>query len=214
MLTLFVSNVCCQLLPIYCLLPGLLSHCNPPAHRTAVVCVLPYVRFHDSARRPHAGALLPHHRADARRPPRRGADAEQPQDARALRRHVPAPHGRCPRLPVRLHPTFRPRPMLSLRTRVILTWISNSFPRPRAKRAAAISIVNMLANASSVYGAFVWPSKDAPRYIPGGTTVIAASVVACIFALLIRLSLARENRRLEKGSVAKDRVGPDFRYIL
>ena len=54
---------------------------------------------------------------------------------------------------------------------VVLTWISNSFPRPLGKRAAVIAIVNMVGNASNIYGSYLYPSSSAPMYVFGGATV-------------------------------------------
>lgn len=46
-------------------------------------------------------------------------------------------------------------------------WVANVIDTPAEKRAVAIALVNALGNSSSIYGVFLWPSKDAPRYIPG-----------------------------------------------
>jgi hypothetical protein len=56
---------------------------------------------------------------------------------------------------------------------LILTWVPNVISQPAEKRAVAIALVNALGNSASIYGVFLWPSTDAPRYIPGfsATTV-------------------------------------------
>jgi hypothetical protein len=46
-------------------------------------------------------------------------------------------------------------------------WVANVVDTPAEKRAVAIALVNALGNSSSIYGVFLWPDKDAPRYIPG-----------------------------------------------
>ena len=46
-------------------------------------------------------------------------------------------------------------------------WVANTISAPAEKRAVAIGLVNALGNTASIYGVFLWPSKDAPRYIPG-----------------------------------------------
>ncbi|EIN11672.1 MFS general substrate transporter [Punctularia strigosozonata HHB-11173 SS5] len=110
---------------------------------------------------------------------------------------------------------------------MILTWVSNSFPKPLTKRAAAISMVNMLGNLASVYGSFLWPSDDAPRYLTGGATIAAVCVLCACGALSMRLLLAAENKKLdeqepsesaERGaygtSSGVDNRGQSFRYIL
>lgn len=45
---------------------------------------------------------------------------------------------------------------------VCLAWISNSIPRPPAKRAAALALINAVSNASSIYASFMYVGK--PRY--------------------------------------------------
>jgi hypothetical protein len=46
-------------------------------------------------------------------------------------------------------------------------WVANTIDTPAEKRAVAIALVNALGNSSSIYGVFLWPDRDAPRYIPG-----------------------------------------------
>jgi predicted MFS family arabinose efflux permease len=47
---------------------------------------------------------------------------------------------------------------------VCLAWISNSMPRPPAKRAAALAIINAVSNCSSIYASYMYPQSAAPRY--------------------------------------------------
>ncbi|EMR66291.1 putative nicotinamide mononucleotide permease protein [Eutypa lata UCREL1] len=53
---------------------------------------------------------------------------------------------------------------------LVKTWVSDVIPQPAAKRAVAIALINSIGNASSIYSTWLWPSKDAPRYIPGFAT--------------------------------------------
>jgi hypothetical protein len=59
---------------------------------------------------------------------------------------------------------------------VVLTWISNTFPRPLAKRSATIAIVNLIGNASNIYGSYLYPASDSPMYKTAGATVGMYSV--------------------------------------
>lgn len=43
---------------------------------------------------------------------------------------------------------------------IALTWISNTLPRPPAKRAAAIAAINAVSNASSIYASYMYPCKS------------------------------------------------------
>ena len=61
---------------------------------------------------------------------------------------------------------------------------------PAEKRAVAIALVNSLGNSASIYGVFLWPSQDAPRYVPGfsATTVwmFALGCTALIMQWLVK----------------------------
>ena len=52
-----------------------------------------------------------------------------------------------------------------------LLWISSVFRYPAEKRAVGIALVNAMGNSASIYGSFLWPSEDAPAYLPGFTTI-------------------------------------------
>src|ERR1700712_3560775 len=48
---------------------------------------------------------------------------------------------------------------------VALGWISNTMPRPPAKRAAALAAINAVSNTSSIYASYMFPKSDGPRYV-------------------------------------------------
>ncbi|KAH9896379.1 allantoate permease [Xylariomycetidae sp. FL2044] len=110
---------------------------------------------------------------------------------------------------------------------IILTWVANSFPRPLVKRSACISIANMIGNCANIYGPYMYPSSDSPRYLPGGASTATVALLVAILAIVVRLVLQRKNKKLEEqenfessGRVtnlhADDREagGVGFRYIL
>ena len=67
-----------------------------------------------------------------------------------------------------------------------LLWVSSVFKFPAEKRAVAIAVVNALGNSASIYGSFLWPSADAPRYVPGFVTTIAFVFMLAIAAQVYR----------------------------
>ncbi|CDK28511.1 unnamed protein product [Kuraishia capsulata CBS 1993] len=106
---------------------------------------------------------------------------------------------------------------------LILTWVANSFPRPLAKRSACIATVNMLGNIASIYGSYMYPDSQKPRYEVGGSITAAVCLVCAIMAIVIRFVLKHENRKLELHEQevleGEDPHGVDekvwgFRYIL
>lgn len=82
---------------------------------------------------------------------------------------------------------------------VALAWISNSIPRPPAKRAAALATINALSNCSSIYGSFLYPDTAAPRYMGAMIANTVTMVIAILAALVLRLVLANLNRKLDRG---------------
>ncbi|EJD00008.1 MFS general substrate transporter [Fomitiporia mediterranea MF3/22] len=67
-----------------------------------------------------------------------------------------------------------------------LLWVSAVIPHPAEKRAVAIAIVNSLGNSASIYGSFLWPSKDAPRYVPGFSSTTVFLVLLAVSAQIFR----------------------------
>lgn len=49
-----------------------------------------------------------------------------------------------------------------------LAYCASTFgPMPQETRAVSLAFVNTLANLSGIYGAYLWPSHDAPKYLMG-----------------------------------------------
>ncbi|KAJ7578186.1 major facilitator superfamily domain-containing protein [Mycena floridula] len=78
-----------------------------------------------------------------------------------------------------------------------LVWVSNVIPRPPAKRAAAIGIVNGLGNLGNLMGSYTWKANWAPRYHQSMLISLCALVLSSALALLMRQMLIRENRQLD-----------------
>ena len=91
---------------------------------------------------------------------------------------------------------------------VVLTWIPNIVSYPYEKRAVAQASVNMgmsycllcmirderigtVANLASIYGSYLWPSDDAPRYTMG-LSVTSAFCFACALSALAMKYLDRK----------------------
>lgn len=47
---------------------------------------------------------------------------------------------------------------------LVFAWTSSSIPRPASKRAAALAMVNAVANSANIFGSFMYPKSQAPRY--------------------------------------------------
>lgn len=80
-----------------------------------------------------------------------------------------------------------------------LAWISNTLPRPPAKRAAALAFINAISNATSIYSAYLYPDSQAPRYEAAFIHNCLMSAVAIGAALVLRIMLGRLNKKLDRG---------------
>lgn len=103
---------------------------------------------------------------------------------------------------------------------VILAWISNLIPRPRAKRAAAIGLINAMGNVGSIPGAYIWADKYGPYYQDPFGAMVAILGTGCILALCLRQYLAHLNKKLDSQGVASEsgmdvvaESGVKFRYL-
>lgn len=66
---------------------------------------------------------------------------------------------------------------------LVLVWTSNVVSWPAEKRAVTQATVNAMGNAASIYGSFLWPSSDAPRYYPGFGATLAMNVALAVVAV-------------------------------
>ncbi|KAK2030568.1 MFS general substrate transporter [Colletotrichum zoysiae] len=87
-----------------------------------------------------------------------------------------------------------------------LAWISNSLPRPPAKRAAALAFVNAVSNCSSIYASYLYPARDGPQYTAAFVHNCVACFVAVCAATVLRFVLARLNRRLDRGEFVEGAI--------
>lgn len=71
-------------------------------------------------------------------------------------------------------------------------------PRPRIKRAASLSLVSGLANASHFYTPYIFPSSDGPRYLGGGIALAVFNAGVLLIAVTLKFAFAAQNRKLQK----------------
>ncbi|TDZ35134.1 putative transporter [Colletotrichum spinosum] len=81
---------------------------------------------------------------------------------------------------------------------VFYSWISSSFPRPPAKRAVAIAMINAFSQLGNVAGSYVWNLSDNGFRKSYGivTAMFGVTIVGCY---LFKLILDNLNRKLEAG---------------
>jgi hypothetical protein len=94
-----------------------------------------------------------------------------------------------------------------------LAWVSNSIPRPPAKRAVSLAFINAFSQLGNVAGSYVWPAKWGFSYARSYGICISTFVLAIVMCLAFRQALARMNKELEKREEIEGRKR-GFRYIL
>ncbi|PBL03644.1 MFS general substrate transporter [Armillaria gallica] len=94
-------------------------------------------------------------------------------------------------------------------TSITIVWLSNSIPRPPAKRAAAIGMVNGVGNLGTLIGSYTWKAVWGPEYHKSMFISLAALAISTSVSFCIRQSLVRENRKLaanENANIDSARV--------
>lgn len=98
---------------------------------------------------------------------------------------------------------------------VFYSWISSSFPRPPAKRAVAIALINAFSQLGNVAGSYVWALKD-NGYRKSYGIVLAMFGVTVMGCWAFRFMLVGLNKRLEAAEVewdAREDAGEQTRQI-
>ncbi|KAJ9133392.1 Tartrate transporter [Pleurostoma richardsiae] len=84
---------------------------------------------------------------------------------------------------------------------VFYSWISSSFPRPPAKRAVAIAMINAFSQLGNVAGSYVWDLKE-NGYRKSYGIVLSMFGITIVGCFAFRMILANLNKKLEAGEVA------------
>lgn len=77
---------------------------------------------------------------------------------------------------------------------VILGWVSATLGQTPEKKAVSLSIVNVVANASYIYTAYLYPKSDGPRYLTAMSSNCAFAFLTIVSAWALRFWLVRINK--------------------
>ncbi|KAH7042650.1 vitamin H transporter [Macrophomina phaseolina] len=85
---------------------------------------------------------------------------------------------------------------------VILGWVSATLGQTSEKKGVSLSVVNVVANASYIYTAYLYPDSDGPRYVigMGANAGFAFATIASAWAM--RVWLMRTNKKIKDGRLA------------
>ncbi|KAN0084455.1 Major facilitator superfamily domain containing protein [Tylopilus felleus] len=81
---------------------------------------------------------------------------------------------------------------------LVLNWVSNSIPRPPAKRAVALGLVNGAANLGNVMGSYTWKASWGPMYHQSMIIAICGLLLSIVLGLVMRQMLIHENKQMEQ----------------
>lgn len=84
-------------------------------------------------------------------------------------------------------------------------WMSNIAARPQKKRAIALAMNTAFGNSAMIWTPYLYPASEGPRYYKAWAVNLALMVVCLAVTVLLRLVLARENKRM--GYTEREEVG-------
>jgi len=82
---------------------------------------------------------------------------------------------------------------------VFYSWISNSIPRPPAKRAVALALINAFSQLGNIAGSYCFPSNWGPSYRKSYGILLANFALGIFMTFIFRQHLASLNRRMDRG---------------
>lgn len=77
-----------------------------------------------------------------------------------------------------------------------MAWVASTLGQTNEKKTVAVALANTLGNLASVYTPYLWPDSDAPQFATAMGASIGFSVGVIICAWIMRLMLARQNRKI------------------
>ncbi|KAL4940620.1 hypothetical protein BDV06DRAFT_230211 [Aspergillus oleicola] len=95
---------------------------------------------------------------------------------------------------------------------VILGWVSATLGQTAEKKAASLSFVNVVANASYIYTAYLYPDTDGPRYVIAMSSNAAFGAATIASAWALRWWLQATNKKIQRGTIAGGEDGVLYAY--
>ncbi|KAK7217780.1 hypothetical protein V2G26_005783 [Clonostachys chloroleuca] len=81
---------------------------------------------------------------------------------------------------------------------MILGWVSATLGSTPEKKSVSLSIVNVVANASYIYTAYLYPSSDEPKYLTGMASNAAFATMTIVSTWAMRIWLVRANKKMDR----------------
>ncbi|KAI2623258.1 MFS transporter [Hypoxylon sp. NC1633] len=85
---------------------------------------------------------------------------------------------------------------------VIVGWLSATLSQPEEKRAVVLAITNVFGHIGYIYGAYLWPDSDGPRYGIGFGASAGFALLSICCAWVMRSLLVQENKKIRASSTS------------
>ncbi|KAI0379977.1 MFS transporter [Hypomontagnella monticulosa] len=82
---------------------------------------------------------------------------------------------------------------------VIVGWASSTLSQTEEKRAVVLAITNVFGHIGYIYGAYLWPDSDEPRYGIGFGASAGFALLSICCAWVMRMLLIRENKNIRRS---------------
>jgi hypothetical protein len=83
---------------------------------------------------------------------------------------------------------------------VIIGWAASTLGQTKEKKAVVLAMTNVGGQIGYIYGAYLWPDYDKPRYGIGFGASAAFALLSIACAWVIRWMLIKENKKLRESS--------------
>ncbi|KAI1475865.1 MFS transporter [Daldinia eschscholtzii] len=84
---------------------------------------------------------------------------------------------------------------------VVVGWASSTLSQTEEKRAVVLAITNVFGHIGYIYGAYLWPDSDEPRYGIGFGASAGFALLSIGCAWVVRTLLVQENRKIRASSL-------------
>ncbi|ETN42036.1 uncharacterized protein HMPREF1541_03975 [Cyphellophora europaea CBS 101466] len=86
---------------------------------------------------------------------------------------------------------------------VIVGWAASTLGQTKEKKAVILAMINVIGNLGSIYGAYLWPKTDSPRYAVGFGTAGGFAALAIAGSWYMRYLLKKENAKIKSSTMSE-----------
>ncbi|KAI0885218.1 MFS transporter [Annulohypoxylon maeteangense] len=89
---------------------------------------------------------------------------------------------------------------------VVVGWASSTLSQTEEKRAVVLAITNVFGHIGYIYGAYLWPDSDEPRYGIGFGASAGFALLSICCAWVVRMLLIQENKKIRASTTGNVNV--------